>query len=147
MESEDSKSNVCLPLKVGQFFSQAICLDADSVQRFATLIGDLNPLHHDKEVAKKSRFGGLIASGSHVSSLLTGMVASKLCGLRPSLGLEMTFQFKQAVLIDVQMVAKWTLIRIEPKERLKGDIVTFSGELIAPDGSLLVSGTVISLVN
>lgn len=146
MTSENTEWDVCLPLKVGQFFSCPVCLDADSVRLFATLVGDLNPLHHDKEVAEKSRFGGLIASGTQISSLMSAMVAAKLCSLRSSLGLEMSFCFKKPVHINVQLVARWTLTGIESKERLGGDIITFSGQLLTFDGVLLVSGTVVSLV-
>lgn len=141
------KDDIFLPLKVGQSFSRKICFDAESVRQFATLVGDPNPLHHDQEAAKKTRFGGLIASGTQISSVMGAMIASKLCSLRPSLGLEMSFCFRRPVHIDVEMVANWEITAIESNSRLKGNVVTFSGELRLADGTLLVSGTVISLVN
>lgn len=147
MKSTDIKNNnICLPLKVGQSFSRTICFDEASVKLFATLVGDPNPLHHDKEAAKKSRFGRIIASGTQTSSILAAMVASELCRLRPSLGLKISFCFKRPVYTEVEMNAKWEIISIEPSPQLGGDIITFSGQLTTMDFTLLVSGTAVSLV-
>jgi acyl dehydratase len=139
-------SDVHLPLKVGQSFSRSICFDADTVSRFATLSGDTNPLHHDREAAERSRFGGLIASGTHTSSVLAAMVASTLSSLRPSLGLEISFHFRRAVRADTKMVARWEIASIEYSARLAGDIVVFTGELLDSEGGQAVTGRVVSLV-
>lgn len=146
MTDLDIGSNVGLPLKVGQFFSHAICLDANSIQFFATLIGDLNPLHHNKEIAKKSRFGGVIASGTQTSSMMVALLASKLCSLCPSIGLEISFRFLRPVYADMEMLVRWELTSIKKNDRLGGDIVTFSGELLTSAGIPLVSGSAVSLV-
>lgn len=146
MTSSDIENNVTLPLKIGQFFSHAICLDSSSIEFFAALVGDSNPLHHDKEAAKKSRFGGLIASGTQTSSMMSAMLASKLCNLCPSIGLEISFRFLKPVYADVEMIVRWKLISIKKNDRLGGDIVTFSGKLLTSAGIPLVSGSAVSLV-
>lgn len=140
------ENNINLPLMIGQFFSKTICLDATSIQSFATLVGDENPLHHNKDIAKKSRFGALIASGTQTSSMMSAILASKLCSLRPSIGLEISFHFLKPVYADVEMIARWELAAIKKNERLKGDIVTFSGKLLTSPGVLLASGNAVSLV-
>lgn len=146
MTGLDIESDISLPLKVGQFFSHAICLDASSIKFFATLVGDLNPLHHNKEIAKKSRFEGLIASGTQTSSLMVALLASKLCNLRPSIGLEISFRFLRPVYADREMLVRWELTSIEKNDRLGGDIVIFSGKLLTSSGIPLVSGSAVSLV-
>ena len=146
MTSPNIEDNVCIPLQVGQSFSRTVSFCAASIRQFATLVGDLNPLHHDKEAAEKSRFGGLVASGTHTSSVLSAMVASKLCSLRPSIGLEISFRFLRPVYADLEMVTRWELTTLEANERLRGDIVTFSGQLLTSDATLLVSGIAVSLV-
>ncbi|RWP54415.1 MaoC/PaaZ C-terminal domain-containing protein [Mesorhizobium sp.] len=142
---EDPEIN--LPLFVGQAFSRRLVFQADSVRAFATLAGDTNPLHHDERIARASRFGRLIAAGTQTSTMLAGAVAGNLCSLRPSLGLEMSFRFRRAVLIDEPLSAKWEIISIQPNKRLNGDIVTIECDLQSKDRDLLVSGTVVSLVS
>jgi acyl dehydratase len=142
----DIISDVSLPLTVGQSFSRDVYFDAASVKLFATLVGDSNPLHHDNKIAERSRFGSLIASGTQTSSVLAAMVASKLSSLCPSLGLKISFSFRRPVHAGVKMIATWKIVAIEQSDRLRGEIVTFFGELFALDSSVLVSGTVISLV-
>jgi acyl dehydratase len=39
------------------------------IRKFAEAIGDDNPLHHDEEYAKKSRYGGIIAPPTFVTTL------------------------------------------------------------------------------
>ena len=39
------------------------------IRKFAQAIGDDNPLHHDEEYAKKSRYGGIIAPPTFVTTL------------------------------------------------------------------------------
>jgi acyl dehydratase len=39
-------------------------------------VGDTNPIHHDPEFAASSRYGRLIASGTHATALLLGLTAS-----------------------------------------------------------------------
>lgn len=146
MDSIDSSSNVRLPLQVGQSFSRSLCLDAASIRHFATVAGDTNPLHYDQAAAERAAFGGLIASGGHTSSILAAMVASTLSSLRPSLGLEVSFQFRRPVGAGETMLARWQLTSIERKARLRADVVVFSGGLWTCHGDEVVLGRVVSLV-
>ncbi len=51
-------------VSVGEIFERIVTFDEQGARTFATLVGDFNPLHHDDEFARKSRFGGLIISGT-----------------------------------------------------------------------------------
>jgi 3-hydroxybutyryl-CoA dehydratase len=63
------------PVKVGDSFERIVTLEEASIAAFAETSGDANPLHHDRQFAARSRFGGIIAGGPQTSSLLRG-----LCG-------------------------------------------------------------------
>ena len=45
------------PLRIGERFTRRVVFDTASIRQFATLSGDLNPLHHDTAVAAMSPSG------------------------------------------------------------------------------------------
>jgi len=61
-------------LKIGEHFETPgrTVTEADIVN-FAGISGDYNPLHIDKEFAKKTRFGARIAHGVLTLSIMTGL--------------------------------------------------------------------------
>jgi acyl dehydratase len=47
---------------------------------FTFISGDYNPLHYDEELAKATKFGGIIVQGGVTSAILNAVVAEKLPG-------------------------------------------------------------------
>ncbi len=54
--------------------SEAITYDVErgAIKKFAEAIGDDNPLYHDEEAARNSRYGGLIAPPTFMRSMSAG---------------------------------------------------------------------------
>ena len=128
-----------LSYKVGETTSQTVTFDVDSVRQFATLAGDMSPLHHDEEFAKASRFGGLIVSGTQYSAMMMGMVATFLTERRTTgLGLEFEFQFRKAVAVGETVRMEWRIVTVEANPKLKGDIITLEGSLLNAHGEICV---------
>jgi acyl dehydratase len=50
------------------------------IELFTELTGDRNPLHYDEEVARRSRFGGIVVQGGVTTGLLNAVVAEDLPG-------------------------------------------------------------------
>jgi acyl dehydratase len=50
------------------------------IELFTEMTGDRNPLHYDEELARRTRFGGLIVQGGVTSGLLNAVVAESLPG-------------------------------------------------------------------
>jgi acyl dehydratase len=128
-------------ITVGDNFSKRITFDAQSISSFALLTGDTNPLHHDATYAANSRFGGIIASGSHVTALMTGMVAGHFSDKGMNVGLDVSYQFQAPIRCNDIVQLRWTMTGRMPKMSLKGDIVTLEGEAIRSDGIVAVSGS------
>lgn len=126
------------PVQIGDSFDRMVTLDEASIAAFATAAGDTNPLHHDRGIASRSRFGGLIASGPQSSSLLLGLCATWFTARGESVGLEFTFRFRKAVLAGQTLRLSWTITAIEPKPSLKGDVVSIEGRAINGAGDVVV---------
>jgi acyl dehydratase len=129
------------PFKLSDKFSHGITLSPDSIRTFARLAGDFNPLHHDESFAAQSHFGRLIASGAQTSSLIASWAASLVAERCGSLGLEIMFKFKAAVLADEPLRIEIEVSDIAHKARLDRYVITFNcrmtkvmGEIVAVEG-------------
>jgi len=126
-------------IEVGETFSRTVTLDARTIHEFALAAGDHNPLHHDAAFAEGTRFGGIIASGTHYVALIMGLVASHFTALgHTAAGLEFSFQLKKPVRAGDTITLTWTVAEITPKESLKGDILTLDGTITTQDGVVVL---------
>jgi len=75
------------------------------VDLFAQLSGDRNPLHFDADAAQSSRFGGLIAHGGIISSILNAVVAEDLSG-PGSVFLSVEWRFVKPVYIGDTIIGR-----------------------------------------
>lgn len=137
-------------VRVGERFGGTVRLSVDEVRRYAMSIGDHNPLHHDEARARASRFGGLIASGPQVGSLMMGMFATHFTrsgdGVgRSALGLGFDIRFKAPVRPDDDIVVDWEVVERHFKPRLGGWIATVNGAARSQRHGLLIEcmGTVL----
>jgi acyl dehydratase len=130
------------PLRVGEKILREVTIDADGIRQYATLAGDENPLHHDEEIAKRSRFGGLIASGTHTCALMMAVIPTYLSKKHgTSVGLGFSVRLKLPVRAGERLHIEWTVVSIEPSARLSGHIVTFEGKLRTSNGQIAVTAT------
>jgi acyl dehydratase len=133
-------------MKIGDIFSKDAHFDSPGISAFARSTGDMNPLHHDPAAAANSRFGGIIASGSHVSALLLGMLAGWFADQPENVGLDYAVRFKAPVRDGDTVTMRWRIVAIEPKPSLKGDIVRAEGEAVRADGVVAVTATAAAAV-
>jgi 3-hydroxybutyryl-CoA dehydratase len=111
-------------------------ISADDVQRFAEIVGDLNPVHLDAEFAANSFFKKRIVHGAFLAGLI-----SKVLGMDfPGMGTVYISQntiFKRPVYVDttVSVEVKVTQV-IEEKRRLVLDT-----NILNSNGEVCVAGT------
>jgi acyl dehydratase len=67
-------------MRVGDRASRSRTVGARDIGLFTELPGDITPLHHDEELARRSRFGGIVVQGGVTSGLLNALVAEDLPG-------------------------------------------------------------------
>ncbi|MBV9889665.1 MAG: MaoC family dehydratase [Rhizobacter sp.] len=136
---------------VGESFSRRTRLTADAIRDFATTVGDHNPLHHDVVAARAAGYRALIASGTHVGSMLMAMTATHFAQpgadgrSRLGLGLGFELTFRGPVYADEDIELRWGVTGVSWKQSLAGWITLLEGDaraghrlLLAATGTLLV---------
>jgi acyl dehydratase len=106
-------------VKVGERFTDEARFSKKEITEFARLAGDLNPLHHDEEFAKPTRFSKRGAS----------------------LGLEFTLRFRGPVRPGERLEMVWDVVDVTYKPKLNGEIVKLEGRVTNPAGEAVLEGT------
>ena len=115
-------------------FASEVTLSPSAVREYALAVGDTNPVHHDRDVAEASRFGRLIASGTHTTALLLGLTAAHFSARGAMVGLEFWVRFRTPVYADERIRLEWLVIKVTPNARLGGDVVDLRGRIRGEDG-------------
>jgi acyl dehydratase len=115
-------------------FSSEVTLSPQLTGAYARLVGDTNLAHHDPAFASATRFGRLIASGTHTTALLLGLTASHYSRFGAMVGLEFWVRFRSAIFADETIQLEWLVIRVTPSAKLGGDIVDLRGRIRKADG-------------
>lgn len=131
---------------VGDRFTDTVHIGAESIRAFAASVNDFNPLHHDDALAARSRFGGLIASGTHSASLLMALTATHFSRHAQPLGLEFKLHFHKAVHAGDTLQLAWTVTRVQWKASLGGDLVWLDGEARNQHDEVALAATATLLV-
>jgi len=119
-------------------FSSVVTLTPETVSAFSTAAGDDNPLHHDAAFAASTRYGGIIASGTHTSALLLALTASHFSKRGAVIGLEFTVRFRRPIYAGETIVLEWLVVKVTPNIKLNGAIVDMLGRVKAQDGQTAV---------
>lgn len=115
-------------------FASEVTLTPSAVREYALAVGDTNPVHHDDEFAAGSRYGRLIASGTHTTALLLGLTASHFSTKGSMVGLEFWVRFRRAIYADETVKLEWLVIKVTPNEKLGGEVVELRGRIQCQDG-------------
>jgi acyl dehydratase len=131
---------------IGETFSATLALSTDSVKSFATLVNDLNPLHHDDAYAAQSRFGGLIASGTQPTAHFMALLATHFSTYAQPLGLEFDIKLKKAVHAHDTLTIRWRVRDAYWKPSLNGDLTRLEGSVVNQRGETVLVGSSTILV-
>jgi acyl dehydratase len=119
-------------------FSAEVTLEPNAVSAFAHSVGDSNPMHHDADLAAKSRFGRLIASGPQTTAHLLALTASHFSKRGAMLGLEFWVRFRRPVYADETITLEWLVVSVKQNTRLGGDVVDLRGRIRKENGETAV---------
>jgi Acyl dehydratase len=116
-----------------RFWSE-VTLTPAVVGAYARAAGDDNPIHHDPQYALSTRYGRVIASGTHTTALLLGLTASHFSKVGAMVGLEFWVRFRRPIYADETIRMEWLVIKVTPNEKLNGEIIDLRGRIKAQDG-------------
>ena len=100
-----------MKLKVGDFYKEEFIITQEMVNKFADLSGDHNPLHTDKEFAKKTRFKKPIVHGLFSVTSFGKVMGSKFTG-PGSIHVGQNLSFKKPLYPDKKYYVRVELIKI-----------------------------------
>ncbi|USD67574.1 MaoC family dehydratase [Vibrio sp. SCSIO 43136] len=121
--------------EVGQIATIEKRLDAQTVATFASVSEDYNPVHLDEEFAKSTPFERPIVHGMLASSLISGLLASKVPG-PGGIYLGQTLKFTCPIFVGETVTAK-----IEVKSvRDDKPIAVLATQILNAEGKVAVDG-------
>ncbi len=139
-EREDARlRRVCIEdIEVGMSACVERLLDEEAVRAFATLSGDVNPVHLDAEYAASTRFGRPIVHGLLTASLISTVVGTRLPGLG-SIYVSQALRFRAPVFVGDLVRA---CARVEQVDRRRRRVVLQTrclvGEKVVVDGEAVM---------
>lgn len=120
------------PLRVGQRARRTRVVDPADIERFTAITGDRNPVHYDEDLARRSRFGGIIVQGGVTSGLLNAVVAEQLPG-PSSVFLHTSWDYRAPVRPGEVLTAEVEVLHVRddrPIARLRTSVVDGSGSTV-----------------
>jgi len=107
-------------------------VESKDIERFTEMTGDRNPLHYDEDLARSSRFGGIIVQGGVTSGLLNAVVAEDLPG-PGSVFLPVGWDFKAPVRPGDVITAEVEVLEVpatKPVAKLRTTITNQDGVVV-----------------
>src|SRR4051812_43721150 len=126
-------------MNVGQTARRTRTVTARDIELFTEMTGDRNPLHYDEQLAKASRFGGIIVQGGVTWGLLNAIGAEAPPG-RGRVFLHVDWSFKAPVRPGDEITAEAEVLEVrddKPICRLRTTITNQDGTVVL-DGTALV---------
>lgn len=106
-----------MPYKVGESVSRIFRVTEQDIMNFAWVSGDTNPVHLDRDFAKKTIFGGRVAHGVLFAGWASAMLGSQLPGPGAILTSISNLQFKLPVRPGDEITIDLRIIDLKRKNK------------------------------
>jgi 3-hydroxybutyryl-CoA dehydratase len=126
-------------IKIGDTAALSMAADAEKVNHYARLTGDLNPVHLDEDYAARSFFKKRVAHGLLAASLVGAVLGTRLPG-PGSIYLRQEMDFKSPVFLGETITARVQVLKKfdrQGKIGLRTWVENQDGRLVL-DGSAMV---------
>jgi len=126
------------PIQIGATASRTRSVSRRDIELFTEITGDRNPIHFDDELARRSRFGGVVVQGGVTSGLLNALVAEQLPG-PGSVFLDVSWRF----LAPVRPGDVITAHAVVTAAREDKPVTTLATTVTNQDGAVVLDGTAV----
>lgn len=113
----------------------------ETIEAFASLSGDRNPVHFDDAFARRIGFEGRIAHGAVTASLLSALLGMDLPG-PGSVFLEQRVRFLAPVRPGDRLTGTLEVLRVRPDK----PIITLGAAITLDDGTRVAEGELVVLL-
>ncbi len=124
--------------RVGQKAQRSRSVTARDIELFTEISGDHNPLHYDEEIAKNTRFGGIVVQGGITSAILNSVVAEDLPG-PGTVFLQVNWSFKAPVRPGDTITGEVEVTKVREDKPIT-ELLT---RVLLADGSLVLEGNAV----
>jgi acyl dehydratase len=121
--------------EIGQTATIEKTLDKQTVEAFASVSEDNNPIHLDEDFAKTTQFERPIVHGMLASSLISGLLASKVPGAG-SIYLGQSLKFVRPIFVGETVTAKVEVTSVHDDK----PIAVISTQVLNANGEVAVDG-------
>ncbi|WP_434763923.1 MaoC family dehydratase [Vibrio fortis] len=121
--------------EIGQTATIKKTLDKQTVEAFVSVSEDNNPIHLDEDFAKTTQFERPIVHGMLASSLISGLLASKVPGAG-SIYLGQSLKFVRPIFVGETVTAKVEVTSVRDDK----PIAVISTQVLNANGEVAVDG-------
>jgi acyl dehydratase len=124
--------------EVGQKAQRSRLVTARDIELFTAISGDRNPLHYDEEIARNTRFGGIVVQGGIISAILNAVVAEDLPG-PGTVFLQVNWSFKAPVRPGDTITGEVEVTKVREDK----PITELQTQVVLSDGSVVLEGNAV----
>jgi len=127
-------ANTDMPVaSVGDTATESLAVDQETVERYADLVGDSNPLHVDPEYAAEGIFGGTVAHGMLGAGVVSAAIAAlpgDVVYVSQDLDFEAPVRPGDTLTASVEVVEEFGEDRLRVETTAETDEVVITGEAV-----------------
>jgi len=124
--------------EVGQIAKRSRQVTSRDIELFTEISGDRNPSHYDLQVARATRFGGIVVQGGVTSAILNAVVSEDLPG-PGTVFLQVNWSFRAPVRPGDKITGEVKVL----KAREDKPITKLETRVITSDGTIVLEGSAV----
>ena len=124
--------------EVGQIAKRSRQVTSRDIDLFTEISGDRNPLHYDLQVARATRFGGIVVQGGVTSAILNAVVSEDLPG-PGTVFLQVNWSFRAPVRPGDMITGEVKVLKVREDK----PITELETRVITSDGTIVLEGSAV----
>ena len=124
--------------EVGQIAKRSRKVTSRDIELFTEISGDRNPLHYDLQVARATRFGGIVVQGGVTSAILNAVVSEDLPG-PGTVFLQVNWSFRAPVRPGDKITGEVKVLKVREDK----PITELETRVITSDGTIVLEGSAV----